>query len=343
VDVFFENTVTPLVKFAVSILPVLAFLVALVYLDSFKLVALRHVLRATFAGALAAVASLWLNETILHTLRPDFEFFSRYDAPLVEEFFKALYVAYLIRSKKVGFVVDAVIFAFAVGAGFALVENLYFLKNLTTDQAMVWIVRGFGTAALHAATMVIFATLSKHLLDRKAERGWPAFLPGIVMAVVVHSVFNHFLLSPVLSTLILLVVLPVVIVFVFARSESATRKWLGEGWEADVDLLDALTSEDLSETHVGFYLENLREHFPPPVVGDMLSLMQLQVELAMMAKGVLLAREAGISVSPDPEIESKMKELQYLEQNIGKTGLRTLQPLLFATDRDAWQRVLLQG
>ena len=68
-------------KFGVSLLPVVAFLAALVFLDSFKLVSLRAIVRAIVVGALAAVASLWLNELILHQLRPDFRFFSRYDAP----------------------------------------------------------------------------------------------------------------------------------------------------------------------------------------------------------------------------------------------------------------------
>jgi RsiW-degrading membrane proteinase PrsW (M82 family) len=335
--------VIKLYQVLVSLLPVLAFLGALVVLDSFKLVSFRAVLRAIFAGALAAVASLWLNELVLHTWRPEFKFFSRYDAPLVEEMFKGAYVGYLLWSRRVGFIVDAVIYAFAVGTGFALVENVYFLKTLASDQPLVWVVRGFGTAALHGATMVCFAALTKHLLDRQGERRAWHFVPGFMAAAVLHSLFNHFLLSPVASTLVLLVVLPVLIVVVFARSERATGEWLGEGWQADVDLLEAVTSDELAATHVGFYLDNLREHFPPEVVGDMLSLIQLHLELAMTAKGMLLAKAAGVTLPKDPDVEAKIRELAYLERSIGKTGLRTLKPLLYATQRDEWQRVLLAG
>lgn len=318
-----------------------AFLAALVALDSFKLVSFRSVARALFAGALAAVASLWLNEWILHAWRPDFKWFSRYDAPLVEELFKGLFVGYLLWQRRVGFIVDAAIYAFAVGTGFALVENLYFLKTLAAGQPLVWVVRGFGTAALHGATMVCFAALTQQLLERKGERAWWVFVPGILAAVVIHSLFNHFLLSPLTSTLVILVVLPVLIVLVFARSEQSTRHWLGEGWQADIDLLEAVTSDEFAETHVGFYLENLREHFPPEVVGDMLSLIHLHLELAMTAKGQLLAQASGVALPPDPEVEAKVRELDYLERSIGKTGLRTLKPLLYATHRDEWQRVLL--
>ena len=325
----------------VSLLPVLAFLSALVVLDSFKLVSFRAVARAIGVGALAAVASLWLNELILHAWRPDFRFFSRYDAPLVEELFKGVFVGYLLWTRRVGFIVDAAIYAFAVGTGFALVENIYFLKTLAAGQPLVWVVRGFGTAALHGATMVCFAAITKHLLDRSTEQRWGLFVPGFLAAAVLHSLFNHFLLSPLVSTLVILVVLPVLIVLVFARSERATGEWLGEGWQADVDLLEAVTSEELAATPVGFYLDNLREHFPPQVVGDMLSLIQLHLELAMTAKGQLLAQAAGVTLPRDPDVDAKIREVAYLEKSIGKTGLRTLAPLLYDTRRDEWQRLLV--
>lgn len=325
----------------VSLLPVLAFLGALVVLDSFKLVSFRSVVRALFAGLLAAVASLWFNEFILHTWRPDFKSFSRYQAPLVEELFKSVYVGWLLWTRRVGFIVDAVIYAFAVGAGFALVENIYFLKTLSAPEPLVWVVRGFGTAALHGATMICFAALTQHMLDRRADRVWWVGVPGFVLAAVLHSLFNHFLLSPLASTLVLLLGLPLTIAVVFTRSESATRDWLGEGWQADVDLLEAVTSDELADTHVGFYLDNLREHFPPRVVGDMLSLIQLHLELAMTAKGLLLAQAAGVALPRDPDVAAKIRELAYLEKSIGRTGLRTLRPLLYATERDSWQRVLL--
>ena len=54
--------------------------------------------------------------------------FARYLAPLVEEALKALWIAVLLRRGRVGFLVDAAILGFAVGAGFALVENVEYLR-----------------------------------------------------------------------------------------------------------------------------------------------------------------------------------------------------------------------
>ncbi len=330
-------------QFAVSLLPVLLFLVALVFLDSFKLISFRNVLWALAIGVVAALVSLWLNERILWWLRPDFKIFSRYDAPLVEELAKCALIAFVIRTGRVGFLVDTAIYSFAVGAGFAVIENIYYLHAVASDNMLVWVVRGFGTAALHGATVVVFGVASKSLHDRHPGRGVWVFVPGFLMAVVMHSVFNHFILPPLVSTLVVLVVLPSIIVFTFARSESATREWLGEGWQADVDLLEAVTTGEIGETHVGFFLENLRSHFPPLVVGDMLALLQLHLELSLEAKGQLMAQEAGVTLPPDPELKSKLAEIQYLEQSIGKIGVLTLNPLLISSGRDIWQRQLLRA
>ena len=60
---------------------------------------------------------------------------------------------------RIGFLVDAAIYGFAVGAGFALAENLYYL-HLAAEAGMgTWIVRGFGTALMHGGTTALFAVM----------------------------------------------------------------------------------------------------------------------------------------------------------------------------------------
>ena len=76
-------------------------------------------------------------------------------------------------------------------------------------------------------------------------------------AVVLHSLFNHFILSPMLSTLLIMVTLPLLIVVVFSRSEKATRNWLGEGWNADVELLESITPTSLLHGQIIFVIKIL--------------------------------------------------------------------------------------
>ncbi len=242
---------------AVALLPVLAFLAALVLMDSFKLVPPRAVARAIVAGGVAALAAGGHNAWLLGATGMAVPVFSRYAAPIIEELLMGLYVLFLLRRRRVGFLVDAAILVFAVGAGFALVENVEYLRALEGAGLLLWLVRGIGTAVLHGATTSILAMLAKSVSDRYSERGALAAAPGVAVAVAIHSLFNHALVSPLLAALLLLLALPVVVVLVFERSDKATREWLGAGFDLDLEVLKLILSGDFPGTRLGAYLQSL--------------------------------------------------------------------------------------
>ena len=146
-------------RVAVSCLPVLLFLLALSLLDSYKLVRGRSLTIAIFFGCLAAAASLGIYMVLMNaiTVRP--VLYPRYAAPIVEELLKSAYLVYLIGTRRVGFMVDAAISGFAVGAGFAILENAYHVEVLGESRVVIWIVRGFGTAIMHGGTTAVLACM----------------------------------------------------------------------------------------------------------------------------------------------------------------------------------------
>ena len=325
-------------RIAFSLLPVLSFLAGLVFIDSFKLVSLRFVLQIVLAGCIVAIISLFLNSWVMTLFSIDLVTLRRYIAPCLEEILKAICIVYLIQNNKIGFMVDAAISGFAIGAGFAFVENIYYLLTITDDNILLWIIRGFGTALMHAGTIAIFAILTKSLIDKKASVNLLfSVLPGLGFAIAIHLLFNHFVLPPALSTLLLLLVLPGLITAVFYQSEKITRKWLGVGFDSDVELLEMLTSGNIRETRIGKYLQNLTAQFPGELVVDMLCMLRLHLELAIRAKGMLMMRATGFEVVPEPDINAKFEELRYLEKSIGKAGKLAIAPFLRTSQRDLWQ------
>lgn len=326
-----------------ALLPVLAFLGLLVVFDSFKLIPAAMLGRALAAGAVGALLSTPVHAVftrLVHVSEPSIVL---YVAPVTEETLKALFFVYALKRRRVGFLVDAAIVGFAIGTGFAVVENIEYLATLTDRRLWLWVVRGFGTATLHALTTTIVAIAGKSLSDRFPERGLWVIFPGLVAAMVLHSAFNHALVSPVLAAAILVLVLPLVVLFVFHRSEKKTREWVGDGLDLDVELLALVRSPVFGTTRFGRYLEELRERFPGPVVADMFCLLQLDLELAIRAKGLLMAREAGIELPPDENLRSQLAEREYLEHAIGQTGMLALRPLQVTSDRDDWHQYLLNS
>jgi RsiW-degrading membrane proteinase PrsW (M82 family) len=331
------------VALAVSILPVFLFLGALVLLDSYKLMTARAILLAVAAGAIAALTGYAVNVSLIPALGLDIAHYSRYVAPVVEELLKATYIVWLLRRNKVGFVVDAATYGFAVGTGFAFIENIYFLPVHPNPTIWTWIVRGFGTALMHGGTTAIFAMISRTMQNRAPKFRLSLMVPGLAVAVVLHSLYNQFLVAPLLATALIVLVFPYIMMFLFQKSERETRSWLGTGFDTDQELLRVMRAGQVSDTPVGTFLKSLRTSYPPEVIVDMMCLLRLRAELGIRAKGMLLMREAGFEADPDPTLRAKLEEVRYLEQSIGRSGMRALKPFAHTSTQDLWQLNLLDG
>jgi protease PrsW len=325
----------------VGLLPVSGFLASLLYLDSYKLVKLRAIITIVVCGAIVAGVSYLVDGYVLDLVHIDLEHFSRYVSPFTEELLKGLVIVALIRAHRIGFLVDAAIFGFAVGTGFATVENLYFLHLVPNAGMGTWIVRGLGTAIMHGGATAIFGVMSLGLLERAPGATVRALLPGYAVAVVLHSGFNHLLASPTLAMLAILVVLPPLFYLVFQRSEKAVGDWLGTGFDADTEMLELINSGRLTDSPVGEYLTTLKSEFQGPLVADLLCYLRLYTELALRAKGILIMRESGFTVPVDEETRAKFTEMRYLESTIGKTGLLAIQPMCHMNHRELWQLYML--
>jgi len=329
-----------ILRLGLALLPVLVFLAALVWLDSFRLVRKRRVLLGLGAGALGALLSYVFNTVMLDLTGLPMMTFAVVVAPLVEEAVKGLWVAWQIRRRQVGFLIDAAILGFATGAGFAIVENLYYLRNLGEVPLLVWVVRGLGTALMHGGTTAILAVYLQGWYGRR--RFGPAWLGAVLLAAGLHAAFNRFMTAPLLATAILIVVLPVIMMLVYRRGERRLRVWLGRGFDRDCELLSLINQGQVRGSPLGRYLLSLREHFRADTVADMLCLLRLQVELAIRAKGGLILREQGLEPAPDPHLAGKLDELRWLETSVGRTGLLAMRPICHWRASDQWQRYLLE-
>jgi RsiW-degrading membrane proteinase PrsW (M82 family) len=317
-------------------------LAALMYLDSYKLVRLRRVAGTIALGGIAAAFSYFVNGRLLSVLPVDLTYYSRYVAPLIEESAKGLIIAYLVRSGRTGFLVDASILGFAAGSGFALVENAYYLQALRGANITLWVIRGFGTAVMHGGTTAILGISSQLLAERRSRRRLSNFVPGLLLAAVLHSLFNHLFLPPAISALAVLLAFPPIIYVVFIKSELWLQQWLEVGFDADAELLRLIQSGRLSESRVGRFLESLRQRFSGEVVVDILCYIRIRVELTLRAKGILMMRESGFEVPSDEETRAKFAELEHLERSIGKTGKLAILPIFHMGGKDLWQLHMLR-
>jgi RsiW-degrading membrane proteinase PrsW (M82 family) len=320
-----------------SVLPVLVFLLGLQLIDTYKLLTLGRVMRSVLVGCAVAAICYGLNTAVYATGLAAPSTWARSGAPVVEEIAKALYVVWLLRSNRVAFMVDTAIAGFAVGAGFAVLENLTYIPDLSSSGLVASAIRGLGTAMMHGGATAIFGTVSANLSEIRGSRSALTFLPGLAVAVAIHEFYNQPIWRPVIAAVVVLVTVPALIALIFWRSEKALEKWLGAKLDKDIDLLQMIATGTFSESPAGKYLRSLENAFAPVILGDLLSYLHLSLELSARAKGDLLRREMGFPVEPDSELPAQLKELRFLESQIGRAGKLALGPLLGQSRRDIWE------
>ncbi|MDX1673149.1 MAG: PrsW family glutamic-type intramembrane protease, partial [Balneolaceae bacterium] len=327
----------PLAEIGIAFIPILLFLAALQLFDSFKLVNLQSLMVTLLVGGAVAALAIFINATVSYWLQISYSTFLRFVAPFIEEALKIVYVVILVRANRVGFMVDAAIYGFAVGAGFAIVENTYYLNVLTEAGLSTWFVRGFGTAVMHGGTTAAAAIIIKNLAHRKNWGIGMLFIPGYAAASLLHMLYNLFILPPITLTLIILITLPPLVYAIFKASEEQTQQWLGTGLDNEMEMLQTLLAGNIADTRIGRYIKSIQDNFPDYMMADIIGYIRIYLELAVKAKGMLIMKESGIDPPIDEETKAQFRELRFLEQSIGPTGKLALQPLLKIGRTDLWQ------
>jgi len=332
-----------IIKSAISLTPVLIFLVVLLHLDSFKLVRFHIVIKTMLAGCALAMVAYAANGYALEILKLGFESYSRYVAPVIEECLKATAIFYLFRTNRIGFPIDAIILGFAVGTGFGLFENMYYLQIAGGDNIGVWIMRGFGAAIMHGGATAIFASVSQALSGNERSPTLVKCTPGLAAAIILHSFYNHFPDQPLLSAVPVLFVLPLTFVFVFKKSEHALHRWLVMDFSSHEHLIELIEGGEFANTEGGRFVLGLADRLHQSIFPEAVSYLRLHTELVLQAESILLAQEAHTETEVGKEIQEKFKRLHKLERTIGKTTLAAMRPHLHFTRLELWELYQLEG
>lgn len=330
-------------KIAVSLIPILLFLAMFLSLDSFRLIRWGILIVCLLWGGVAATLSLVGNTLITNLFHIDFDILSRYIAPLTEEILKMLLLLWLITKHRIGFAIDAAIYGFTIGTGFAFAENMIYIFQLGPDQTnlWIWVTRGFGTAIMHGGVTAIAGIILVNRLTDTRKLLQP-FILAVVVAYLLHALYNAFFISPLISALIMMILIPATLIVVFRLSTGNLKRWLDMGMDAEVELLLMINKGKFSKTRAGKYLLSIKDHFPREVVVDMYCYSALYLELSVKAKCLLLLKESDLPLPMDPQILGKLEELELLQKNIGKSGILALKPILRTSRSDLWALTTLK-
>jgi protease PrsW len=333
-----------LLKALIATAPVLVLLAVFDRLDVFNLINLRDIALLLLTGGGAAVISLLINGGVLDGFPIGLGNYSRYLAPIVEESLKAAPIVALFYYNRLGFKLDAAIAGFALGAGFSVIENIWFLFAITDANVSAWLVRGFGTAVMHGSATALFAIIAHEMTERQAE-GLAAryrfnpllFLPGLGVAIVIHSTFNHFPHQPILIMGLTMLLAPLTLFLTLARSERATAQWLKHDEAAHRQMLEDIRAGRFAESESGRALNELARRFSAAMATDAFAYLELKTELVLRAEELIRASfEGAPAVIGEPERE-RFVRLDTLEQRLGKPVINAINSRLGFTRNDLWE------
>jgi RsiW-degrading membrane proteinase PrsW (M82 family) len=309
----------------------------------FKLMSAWEMIGCLLLGCVAALAAWPLAGQMLDTLPMGYSFYSRMVAPWIEEALKGIALALLMLTNRIGYKLDAVISGFAIGAGFSVIENIFYLARFPELTASVWLVRGLGTAVMHGAATAILAATAHQLGERSLRhQGGRIFnplwlLPGYVAASLIHLVFNQFPGQPMEVMIVTLVVAPILLIGIMRIGEGQTHRWLAEESEAHRRWLEEWRAGGFPADKSGQRIKALAARLKPEQAALIREYCMVKAELVLAAEEELLDRDRRLEEGEAERIRAAFARLEHVKKAIGRIGYAALSRNLPFSRNDQWE------
>ena len=327
-------------QYVASLLPIAIYLLAVYKIDNFALVSLRRMAMLVVCGMLAALASFGLFQ-LTDGLLPDASH------PVLEELLGAVPLLVLAWRKRMVFFIDSVICGAAVGGGFSILENNFYLV-LGNEMSMGTVLfRGLEVALIHigcSAVVAVALVLGVRVVERRRSRleVKPAdvvmTIALLLAAIVAHMGHNLLHFNPVMQFAAVLGVMGGLLAWTYLYDVDMIHRWLDSGLDQKMKLYVSIRDGRLINTPTGAFLESVKASFPPLVYFDIICYVGLHAELSVAAKVRFLMREYGLLTPLGDkvrrEVMAKYKELRQMEKNMGSSAMMTIAPILKMTPAD---------
>lgn len=339
-------------SFVAALLPVVIYIIVVYVLDNFALISVKRLIVLVLCGMAAALACFGLFQ-LTGSFLPDRV--SDYVNPVVEEMVKGIPLLYLARRKKIVFFIDSVICGAAVGGGFSILENIFYLLLGGPMSMGTILFRGLEVALIHMGCSALVAAglmFAVRLAERRRSRleikkkdVWmAAFL--LVAAPALHVFHNAFHFNPLLQFLFVFGSMAALLVWTYQYDGDMIHRWLDRGLDKQMELLQSIKAGELAQTKTGVFLLSVKDSFPPEVFFDLICFVELNIELSVAAKSRFMLHEAGLAMPLNEEqaalIRSQYEEYRQLEKRLGQSARMTIAPVVkfYPADKKALEDLL---
>ena len=326
--------------FVAALLPVVIYIFVVYQIDNFSLISVKRLLLLILSGMLTALACFGLFQ-LTGKIIPE----SQSDSvnPIVEEMVKAVPLLWLATRKKIVFFIDSVICGAAVGGGFSILENIFYLLWSNEMGIGTILFRGLEVALIHMGCSAIIAAglmLGERLILRFRSKlsikksDVIMVISLLVVAPVLHVCHNTFHFNPLVQFIFVIGTMGGLLVWTYFYDVEMIHSWLDTGLDKQLNLLDSIKNGHLDETPTGKFLESVKDAFPPEDFFDMICYVQLHVELSVASRSRVMLRESGLEQDlpltdeMKEQILSQYAEYKLLEKRLGNAARMTIAPVV---------------
>jgi RsiW-degrading membrane proteinase PrsW (M82 family) len=341
-------------SFAAALLPIIIYLVVIYLLDHFSLLSVKRLLLLVLCGMLTALACFGI---FLLTGRVLPETVSDFVNPVIEEAVKAIPLLVLAQRKKIVFFIDSVTCGAAVGGGFSILENVFYLLLGEPMGMGTVLFRGLEVALIHMGCSAILAAalmFSVRLIERRKSglavkrKDWLIAVFLLVAAPALHVLHNTFHASPLFQFTLVFGLMGGLLVWIHQYDGDMIHRWLDKGLDKQIVLLRDIQEGRLGETKTGAFLMSVKENFPPDVFFDIICFVQLHESLSVAAKSRFMMREAGLDLPLEDGVKedylSQYTEYRILEKRLSKSARMAIAPVVkfYPADRKSLEDLLAE-
>jgi RsiW-degrading membrane proteinase PrsW (M82 family) len=326
--------------FAAALLPIVIYIFVVYQIDNFSLISINRLLQLIACGMVAALLCFGIFKL---TGRIFSEEQSDYLNPVIEEIVKGIPLLILATRKKIVFYIDSVICGAAVGAGFSLLENVFYLLLGDGMGFGTVLFRGLEVALIHIGCSAIVAVscmlVIRLMIRSRSKTGIKTSdiimaLSLMVIAPALHVCHNAFHFNPLMQFIFVFGSMGGLLVWTYSYDVDMIHSWIDNGLDKQLGLLDSIKNGHLNDTPTGIFLESVKEAFPAEVFFDIICYVQLHIELSVAAKCRVMIRETGLEkelplTNEKKEIiNSQCVEYKVLEKRLGSAARMTIAPII---------------
>jgi RsiW-degrading membrane proteinase PrsW (M82 family) len=180
-----------IIAFVIAAAIPLSVLTWIYFMDKYKTGEFKVVVLSFGAGVLAYFAAAQINPIPFDRGWIDYYQMVRFQAPVVEEILKAVILFILVRRPKFTYFVDGAVYGFAVGIGFAILENFEYMLGNTSVAMAVAINRIISTNLMHAAATATTGIVLGWARFQKPIRRALLNIGGVLLAITLHMGYNN--------------------------------------------------------------------------------------------------------------------------------------------------------